>query len=155
MKVKHVAIVGLGSIGRRHLRLLKELRPQLEITLVRSGKGPDYPEVELATRTVHSLNDAVRSGIQVAIISSPTSKHLMQALMLGRAGIHLLLEKPLSHSLDGVDELLDQIEKAKNISLIGYVLRYAPGAIKFNEILKKKMHWPTFTCSGRMRFLFA
>ena len=135
MKVKHLAIVGLGSIGRRHLRLLKELRPELEISLVRSGKGSNSPEAELATRILYSLDDAVKSGIQAAIISSPTSTHVKQAEILGRAGINILLEKPLSISLDGVNELLDQIEQANIVSLCGYVLRYDPGAKKFKEML--------------------
>ena len=42
--IKTVLVVGLGSIGRRHLRLIRELRPELEITLVRSGIGTSWPE---------------------------------------------------------------------------------------------------------------
>jgi predicted dehydrogenase len=138
LKVKHVAIIGLGSIGRRHLRLLKELRPELEVTLVRSGKGPDCPEAELATRTVHDINEAVQLGIHAAIISSPTSEHLKQAMILGKAGIHFLLEKPLSLSLAGVNELLEKTAKASIVSLTGYVMRYDPGAKMFKEMLDKK-----------------
>ncbi len=135
MKVEHLAIVGVGSIGRRHLRLLKELRPQLEITLVRSGKGANAPEAELATRIVYSLKDALKSGIQAAIISSPTSKHVLQAEILVRAGTNILLEKPLSHSLDGVSGLINKIDQANIVSLCGYVLRYDPGAKKIKEMI--------------------
>ena len=43
-RIQHIAVIGLGSIGRRHVRILKRLRPELEITLVRSGKGQTWPE---------------------------------------------------------------------------------------------------------------
>ena len=136
MEVRRIAIVGLGSIGRRHLRILKEMRPDIEVTLVRSGSGLDWPEVELAKRTVHSLDEALGEGIQAAIISSPATVHLSQAGELAKAGIHLLIEKPLSHSLEGVDEFLNEASTKGITGLIGYVLRYDPAARKFAQMLQ-------------------
>ena len=60
-RVQHVAVVGLGSIGRRHVRILKMLRPDLQITLVRSGKGPAWPEQQIAQRVVMTSAEAIRN----------------------------------------------------------------------------------------------
>lgn len=136
MKLKHLSIIGLGSIGRRHLRLLKELRPDLELTLVRTGIGGAWPEEKLATRTVESLEQAIDLGIQAAIISSPANMHVQQARELINAGIHILVEKPLSNSFDGVDELLREISKSGVTGIIGYSLRYDPAAEKFLAVLR-------------------
>jgi predicted dehydrogenase len=135
--VKHAAIVGLGSIGRRHLRILRKLRPELEITLVRSGLGGEYSEVQSADRVVYSLADAISSGIQAAILSSPSTEHIKQAVELARAGIHILVEKPLSDSATGTGELIKLVREASIVGLTGYVFRYDPGAQEFREMLQK------------------
>ena len=82
MKVSHIALIGLGSIGRRHIRILKELRSELEITLVRSGKGPAWPEQQLAQRVVKTSAEALAAGAQAAIVCSPASFHVSQAMEL-------------------------------------------------------------------------
>ena len=60
--IGHLCIVGLGSIGRRHLRLLRTMYPKMEITLVRSGNGADWPELALAQRIVKTSKEALDAG---------------------------------------------------------------------------------------------
>mgnify|MGYP001280246073 CR=1 FL=1 len=114
--LSHIAIVGLGSIGRRHLRLFRELRPELEITLVRSGIGQSWPEESLAQRKVFSISEAINAGAQAAIISSPSPYHIEQSLEFASSGVHLLIEKPLSHNIQNVNassNTLTQVVDAK------------------------------------------
>ena len=66
-RVQHVAVVGLGSIGRRHVRILKMLRPDLQITLVRSGIGQAWPEEQIAQRVVKTSAEAIEIGAQAAL----------------------------------------------------------------------------------------
>ena len=135
--LRHIAIVGLGSIGRRHLRLLNQLRPEIAVTLVRSGKGSRWPEEALATQTVPSIQQALDLGIQAAIISSPAPTHVPQAAELIRAGIPLLIEKPLSNRLSDAVQLSDLAQQANTLVLVGYVLRYAISALRFHELLSE------------------
>jgi predicted dehydrogenase len=139
LKIQHIAIVGLGSIGRRHLRLIRALRPELEITLVRSGIGQFWPEESLAQRKVDSISEAIKAGVQAAIISSPSSFHIHQALEFVHSGVHLLIEKPLSHDLQNVSELLSLASEQSIIVLVGYVLRYDPAARFFKEQLQRRI----------------
>ena len=60
MKVNCFAIVGLGSIGCRHLRILRELRPDIKIIVVRSGKGLPREEEKLADKIVFSLDETMK-----------------------------------------------------------------------------------------------
>ena len=136
LKIQHIAIVGLGSIGRRHLRLIRALRPELEITLVRSGIGQFWPEESLAQRKVDSISEAIKAGVQAAIISSPSPYHIDQSLDFVNAGVHLLIEKPLSHNFQNVNELMSMAKDKGNIVLVGYVFRYDPAALYFNDQLQ-------------------
>jgi predicted dehydrogenase len=138
MAINHIAIVGVGSIGCRHLKILRDLRPDIEITLVRSGIGKLYDEISLANRVVSSLEEAIALNIQAAIISSPASKHIEQALVLADAGIHLLVEKPISHDSKNLKELQNLVIEKKIVFLIGYIFRYEPAANKFSNLLKQE-----------------
>lgn len=136
MKVQHIAIIGLGSIGRRHLHNLRAIRPEIDVTLVRSGYGKNWPEQTLASQVVNSVEQAVNAGIQAAVISSPATKHVKQAKVLAEFGVHLLVEKPLSHTMDHIDELLRTVQRTGIIGLTGYALRYDPAIQKFKEMLE-------------------
>jgi predicted dehydrogenase len=61
-----------------------------------------------------------------AVIATPANLHIPMAIRLAEAGVHLLIEKPLSTSLDGIDKL-QEILKARNLkSVVAYVLRNNP-----------------------------
>lgn len=136
MIVEHVVLVGLGSIGRRHLRNLKQIRPDIKVTLVRSGKGEKWPELELADNVVYSTQEAIRKKPHAAIIASPTSLHVQHALAFAEEGIHVLVEKSLSDIKDGVEKLLEVVEEKKITGLTGYVLRYDPLARTFKKLIE-------------------
>jgi predicted dehydrogenase len=138
MLVDNIAIIGLGSIGKRHLRLLRALKPNIRITVVRSGKGNVVPEEEMADRVLYSIQDAIKSGIQAAVVATPAVCHIDQSIKLMSANIHLLLEKPLSHNMNRVEKLLKIKKKTKVVGVVGYCLRHDPSAKKFKELLSKE-----------------
>lgn len=123
--IKRIGLVSLGSVGRRHFRLLKSLRPELEVVLVRSGKGGSRPEESLAVATVASVELALSKGIDAAIIASPATFHLQHAIHLLLADIPVLIEKPLSHNLENIDVLQELACLTEAPVVLGYVLRYA------------------------------
>ena len=69
MIINRLAIIGLGSIGRRHLRLVSEIRPDIEIILVRSGYGSECEEEKIASKTVNSISEAIKYKIQAIDLS--------------------------------------------------------------------------------------
>jgi len=137
--INKLAIIGLGSIGRRHLRLVAEIRPDIKIVVMRSGHGSACKEEKMATKIVHSVDEVISEGVQAAIISSPATLHLEQSLELAKSGVHLLIEKPISNTSDRTNELLKILDKNNLIAMVGYVLRYDPGAEKFKNWLDNKI----------------
>ena len=116
--INNIGIIGLGSIGQRHLRLAKELRPKLNIIAVRSGMGKKVEEEKLLNAVVHSLDKAIDYGIEASIIATPAVYHVKQAIELMERGIHVLIEKPLSQLYNDFPKKLihANIEKIHNVS---------------------------------------
>lgn len=121
-------IVGLGSIGRRHLANLRQIEPSADVTVWRQHARPsDEPaDAPQADRTVFDLDDALGTRPQFALITGPASTHVQTALELAGCDVHLLIEKPLSNGQEGVDRLLAQCRGARLALLVGYNLRFSP-----------------------------
>ena len=115
-------IVGLGSIGRRHLANLKSLGVTSQITILRRTKESE-PTVS-GCEIVFDLSDVLKSPPDFAIISSPASEHVKVAFQLAQAGVHLLIEKPLSHHLVGIEELLKLARERTLVLMVGYNFRF-------------------------------
>src|SRR5271157_1219558 len=98
-------IAGLGSIGRRHFRNLIALGEK-DIVLLRSHRAT-LPDDELAGYPVETnLNEALKKyKPNAVIIANPTALHLDVAIPCANAGCSILIEKPISNSLDHVDQL--------------------------------------------------
>ena len=71
ISTNRILICGLGSIGSRHLRLIKELYPSIKIGLLRSGKGPNRDESSLADFEFKEIKDAIQWRPNGVIIASP------------------------------------------------------------------------------------
>ena len=143
-------IAGLGSIGRRHFRNLIALGEK-DIILLRTRKAT-LPDEELAGYPIEtSLADALQKHKPDAVIvANPTSMHLEIAIHAAEAGCQILLEKPVSHSLERVDVLQKAVAKSGSKILIGFQFRYHPTLNKAREliqsgtlgkILTARAHW--------------
>jgi len=130
-------ICGLGSIGRRHLRNLLALGEQ-DLVLLRTGKST-LPDEELAGfPTETDLEKALdRWSPDAVIIANPTSRHLETAIPAARAGCDLLIEKPISHSLAGIDDLICALEDGAAKVLVGFQFRFHPGLQKVKAWLEE------------------
>jgi predicted dehydrogenase len=102
--IDRILIVGLGSIGKRHLKLARELVPTADIRVLRHQHTNEVPEY--SNGCFFNIEDAINFCPQVAAIASPASLHVEVAQRLAELGTHLLVEKPLSSSVDGVASLL-------------------------------------------------
>ena len=127
-------IAGLGSIGRRHLRHLIALG-QEDILLYRTHQST-LPDEDLKNFPVETdLQRALAWGPDAVIVSNPTALHLDAAFPAVEAGCHLFLEKPVSHSLERLDEFQTLVAKKQVEVLVGFQFRYHPGLRKIKEIL--------------------
>jgi predicted dehydrogenase len=129
-------IAGLGSIGRRHFRNLIGLGEK-NIVLLRTRKAT-LPDDELRGYPVETdLTEALQSHKPDAVIvANPTAMHLDIAIPAAEAGCHILLEKPVSHSLEKLDTLQQIVEKSGSKILVGFQFRYHPTLNKARELIQ-------------------
>ena len=137
MSINHILIAGLGSIGKRHLRLARELFPKADIRVLRHQVTSEVPE--FSNGCFSTIEEAIAFAPQIAVIASPAPFHIATAQVLAEAGVHLLIEKPLSASLDGVTQLLETCQKQDTVLLTGYNLRFLPSLQRFRDLLDESV----------------
>jgi predicted dehydrogenase len=132
-------IVGLGSIGRRHFRNLVSLG-QKDIVLLRSHHAT-LPDDELAGYPVETRLDKAleRQKPDAVIIANPTALHMDAAVPAAAAGCHILLEKPISDSLERLDLLRQTARKSGSRILVGFQFRYHPAILKARDLIQNGM----------------
>ena len=130
--INTVLIVGLGSIGRRHVGIIQSIFPNINIIVFRHKKcNSDDIKLLGLHKCVTSVDDAIKLNPQAAIISNPASRHLEIAKRLATKGINLLIEKPISDSSKGVQELIDICYANEAKLMTGYNLRFLPSLMFF------------------------
>ena len=145
VSVVRALIVGLGSIGRRHLANLRLIDPAAHITVwhQHSKRQGRTEPLSTADRVVYRLEDALDTKPDVALITNPASLHIETGLALAQKGIHLFIEKPLSNTLDGVDELLDLCRQRSLVLMVGYNFRfYRPLQVMRQALIEGRIRRP-------------
>ena len=131
-----ILIAGLGSIGRRHLRNLLALG-ESDFVLYRSHRST-LPDEELAGLPVETdLAAALGYRPTAVIVSNPTALHLQVAIPAAEAGCHLFLEKPISHTMEGVDELQKAARRGGGQVLTGFQFRFHPSLQTIRRLLNE------------------
>jgi predicted dehydrogenase len=127
-ETKKILIVGVGSIGLRHLRCFQSTgRASLSFCEVNQALREQVAKEHKIERHYPDLETALAAErFDAAVIATPANLHISMAIRLAEAGVHLLLEKPLSTSLEGIDKL-QEILKSRNLkSAVAYVMRCNP-----------------------------
>lgn len=146
--VKRCLFVGLGGIGQRHLRNLRSARgSSVEVHAYRVRReaqvvsdtlqvvpGEDL-ESKYDVRVHAELDAALAYRPDVVFITNPSSLHVEIARRALEAGAHVFVEKPLSHSLAGVADLIRLAEHQNQVGFVAYQLRFHPGFLRTREIL--------------------
>jgi predicted dehydrogenase len=131
-------IIGSGSIGKRHARNLISLGiPKRDLFAIdtREDRRNEIESVGVS-KCYSSLDEALqKENFDAAIMCSPTSLHIPQGISLAKKGIHILMEKPLAHNLEGIDEFIKVVEENKVVILMAYIFRFSPLTKKVKELL--------------------
>jgi len=133
-------IIGLGSIGRRHFQNLRKLGNK-NIAVVRNKKKVDGPQAEFLKKhkplIFYSINEAYKWRPDAVIVANPTNLHVKTSCLALENNAHVFIEKPLSHNMRGVNDLIRLARKKKKIIYVGYHLRHHPQLKKIKKMLDK------------------
>jgi predicted dehydrogenase len=128
-------IVGAGSIGRRHINNINLLGyDDIDVVDI-SGANLDYAKKNFRIKeTFNEFRTALSSKTyDCAFILTPPIYHIPMALELANKGLDLFIEKPLSHNLEHVDELINVKEENNLVVMVGYNQRFNFGLRKLKS----------------------
>ena len=117
-------LIGLGMMGRHHARVLASL-PGVDFVGVCDPAG-DASNLAQGRTVVATVAELVAMKIDYAMVAVPTIYHLDIGKELAAAGVHALIEKPLSHDTKTSEELTSAFAKAGLVGAVGHIERYNP-----------------------------
>ncbi|MBX2894300.1 MAG: Gfo/Idh/MocA family oxidoreductase [Cyclobacteriaceae bacterium] len=148
-KTDYCLIVGAGSIGERYIRNLCALG-YINIVVLRTRNLP-FRDIGPATVNIITSWEEVEQFKPVAaFICNPTALHLNSAMECVTRGIHVLVEKPLSHTVAGLDTLGHAAIENSVLVHVGYMMRHHPllkrvyemvSSNEWGNLIQLQSHW--------------
>jgi predicted dehydrogenase len=149
-----ILIAGLGAIGQRHARNLRTIDPGVELLAFRSRRlrhvitetlqrdDSRDVEAELGIQAFEDLDAALTRRPDAVFVCTPSSRHVEIAQRAAEAGCHLFIEKPVSHSLDGLDRLEAAVAAKRRVALVGCQWRFHPRVRWLREQIESRRLGP-------------
>lgn len=146
MKKIKCAVVGVGYLGRFHAEKYAGLE-NAELVAVCDVDREKAMEVahHLGTKAIHNYHDLI-GNVEAVSVVTPTQTHHKIAKTFLESGIHVLVEKPITHKVLEAEDLIASAEKKELILQVGHVER-------FNAVvnaLEKYLDKPRFVESWRL-----
>jgi len=133
----HVAVIGCGYWGSKHARVLSGIGG-VELSLV--DRDPARRQsLEAAYPIRSSVSDLAEivDELDAVVIATPPSAHYPLAKMCLEAGVHALVEKPLTTSVAHANHLID-LAAEKNLSLmVGHTFEFNAAVWSLAEVVRK------------------
>lgn len=132
-----VGLIGVGGIGRAHLRALRSLPAADVVALCDINKAV----VDRAAAQVHAraYTDPTRllqqESLDAVYVCVPPARHGSIEIEAIRRGIHLYVEKPVQLDLKAALRIKEAVEDAQTLSQVGYGLRYSSAVVQLKELL--------------------
>jgi predicted dehydrogenase len=119
-----VGVVGVGSLGFHHARILKTL-PHTELIGIHDARSTRLDEVarDLDIRAYHDLNGLL-DNVDAIVVAVTTSAHEDVAIPALQRGVHVLIEKPIAPSIEAADRILAAAQASGASVQIGHVERF-------------------------------
>ncbi len=123
-----VALIGLGAMGRNHLRVLSDLEGvELAAVCDQDENLLEAAKHKYGAPTYRSWDEMLGdASLEAAVIAVPTRFHRDAGLAALERGLHVLIEKPIATTLDEGRQLLAAAQRAKKLLAVGHVERFNP-----------------------------
>ena len=137
--MQKVAVIGLGNIAKRHRKNLKQLYPDCTLfAMSASGRQPEQTAPDSDQR-IASVDALIDRKVDMVIVASPATYHARHALPLIRAGVPVLIEKPVVTESGDLEALLQASQYYQTPVAVGYCLRYLSSAQKMHQLLQAQV----------------
>lgn len=122
--VLRAGLVGVGAMGKNHARVLRSL-DGVDLVGIVDPAGDPHNHGQ-GTPVVAEVEDLIALGVDYAVVACPTAMHEAVGLQLAEAKVGALIEKPLAHSFDAGQRLVEAFEAGGLVAGVGHIERYNP-----------------------------
>ena len=141
-----VGVIGVGYLGQHHARIYSEIGGTELAAIVDIDRKKADSFAEKYGCVAHSDYREILHTVDALSIVTPTTSHYSIALDCLRAGKDVLIEKPITVSVEEADELIRESEKGGCIIQVGHLERYNPGVLFASTLIQE----PRFIESERL-----
>lgn len=139
MKKLRIGVIGVGSMGRNHARILSNEKGDCEFVGIFDADADRAREIARQFSTqVFSSVETLMDQVDAVTIAAPSSKHKEIALEAARRGLHALVEKPLALNSDDAREIRDAFAAADRVLMVGHVERYNPVVTELCKLIRRE-----------------
>lgn len=117
-------LIGLGSMGRHHARVLREI-DGVDLVAV-ADPGGDPFGVAGGLTVLPGVEELVAAGLDMAMVAVPTAHHEAVCLALASAGVHTMVEKPIAATSEAGERVAQAFSDAGLVGCVGHVERFNP-----------------------------
>ena len=136
--VRHILIVGSGSVGKRHARNLAGLGCTISCCDPREDRRKELARETAVVGSYRSIQEALRtSAFDGVAVCSPTAFHPEQTLAALDARLPVLLEKPMAMTLTDAEVIAAAGQKTATPVLLGYSWRWWPPLARVRSLLSE------------------
>jgi predicted dehydrogenase len=121
-------LLGVGMMGRHHARVLREV-PGIELVGI-ADPGGDPHGVAGKLPILPDLDALLELDLDLAVVAVPTRFHEEAALRLAEAGVHTLVEKPIAHTVEAGQRMVEAFQSAGLVGAVGHVERFNPALLE-------------------------
>lgn len=115
-------LVGLGIMGQNHARVLSSLNG-VDLVAVADPQG-DTRKVLPDHQILASIDEVISKGVDYCVVAAPTAFHEEISLKLIDAGIHILIEKPIAHTVESAMRIEGAAKSKGIIGAVGHIERF-------------------------------
>lgn len=136
MKQINVALIGLGNMGRNHLRVLQDSPHFAVKAVVEPHRPPENSSNEGSVRYLSSVEDLDPQQLDAVVVATPTQTHYQLAKTLMEQRLHVLVEKPAASTFQQAEDLNHIAKKSGVYLAVGNIERCNPVIPKLKELLQ-------------------
>jgi predicted dehydrogenase len=128
-------VIGVGYLGQHHARIYRDLE-NVELVAVADTDEKRAEQIALLYGAKpHSDYRSFLGEVQAVSIATPTSGHFAIAMECLKAGVDILLEKPMTVTVEEADTLIEVAEKEGRVLQVGHLERYNPAVVEVENLL--------------------
>lgn len=138
------AVIGVGSLGRQHARIHAALAAEGQSNFVAvCDTNEETARAVADERGTRWTTDwrTLAGNIDAVSLATPTESHAEIACTLLEAGVHVLVEKPISRTLEEADAMIAAAERGKATLMVGHLERFNPALVALRPHVRNPVYF--------------